>query len=91
MRWFPWSAGAIGCLGLAGIGGGFGCGGRWWLLWVRCDRQRLHSTIGYLSSVHFEDKYWSALDQSKTAGVHYPQYWGKVNLDHSQILVIHGL
>jgi transposase InsO family protein len=26
------------------------------------NRQRLHSTIGYLSPVHFEDNYWSTLD-----------------------------
>lgn len=31
------------------------------------NRQRLHSTIGYLSPVHFEDNYWSTLDQPKTA------------------------
>ena len=30
------------------------------------NRQRLHSTIGYLSPVHFEDYYWSTLDQPKT-------------------------
>jgi putative transposase len=28
------------------------------------NRQRLHSTIGYLSPVQFEDHYWSTLDQS---------------------------
>jgi putative transposase len=31
------------------------------------NRQRLHSTIAYLSPVHFEDNYWSTLDQPKTA------------------------
>jgi transposase InsO family protein len=31
------------------------------------NRQRLHSTIGYLSPVHFEDNYWSTLDHPKTA------------------------
>jgi putative transposase len=31
------------------------------------NRQRLHSTIGYLSPVHFEDNYWSTLEQPKTA------------------------
>jgi transposase InsO family protein len=30
------------------------------------NRQRLHSTIGYLSPVHFEDRYWSDLDQPTT-------------------------
>jgi len=29
--------------------------------------QRLHSTIGYLSPVHFENNYWSTLDHPKTA------------------------
>jgi putative transposase len=28
------------------------------------NRQRLHSTIGYLSPVQFEDHYWSTLEQS---------------------------
>lgn len=31
------------------------------------NRQRLHSTIAYLSPVHFEHNYWSTLDQPKTA------------------------
>lgn len=31
------------------------------------NRQRIHSTIGYLSPVQFEEVYWSTLDQPMTA------------------------
>jgi putative transposase len=31
------------------------------------NRQRLHSTIGYLSPVQFEDNYWSALESQSAA------------------------
>ena len=31
------------------------------------NRKRLHSTIGFLSPVEFEDKYWLSLKQSNAA------------------------
>jgi putative transposase len=31
------------------------------------NRQRIHSTIGYLSPVQFEEDYWSTLDHPMTA------------------------
>lgn len=34
---------------------------------VFCNRQRLHSTIGYLSPVQFEDNSWSFLESQNTA------------------------